>query len=56
MTGITVTPEQAGCPDGMRPSITSATFSNVVLHITQLTTPFNFTNEVLSFNFGNVDP
>jgi hypothetical protein len=53
---ITVTPKQAGCPDGMIPSITSATFSNVVLHVTQLALPFNFTEEVLSFNFGTVDP
>lgn len=53
---ITITAEQAECPDGMTQSITSATFSDVVLHITQQTTQFNFTEEVLSFNFGTVDP
>jgi hypothetical protein len=56
---ITVTAEQAGCPNGMTPSITSATFSDVVLAITQSTSK-KFINgtleEVLSFNFGTVDP
>jgi hypothetical protein len=47
---ITVTAQQAGCPDGMKPSITSATFSDVVLHLVQNG------QEVLTFNFGNVDP
>jgi hypothetical protein len=47
---ITVTAAQAGCPDGQTPSITSATFSNVVLHLVQNGV------EVLTFNFGDVDP
>lgn len=47
---ITVTAEQAGCPGKMTPSITSATFSDVVLHIVQNG------QEVLTFNFGDVDP
>jgi hypothetical protein len=47
---ITVTAAQAGCPDGMTPSITSATFSDVVLHIVQNG------QEVLTYNFGTVDP
>jgi hypothetical protein len=47
---ITVTAEQAGCPGKMTPSITSATFSDVVLHLVQNG------EEVLTFDFGNVDP
>jgi len=47
---ITITAEQAGCPDNMTPSITSATFSDVVLHIVQNG------QEVLTHNFGTVDP
>jgi len=47
---ITVTAEQAGCPDHQAPSITSATFSDVVLHLVQNG------EEVLTFNFGDVDP
>lgn len=47
---ITVTAQQAGCPDGMKPSITSATFSDVTLHLVQNG------QEVLTFNFGTVDP
>ena len=45
---ITVTAEQAGCPDSQTPSITSATFSDVVLHIVQNG------QEVLTFNFDTV--
>jgi hypothetical protein len=45
---ITVTAEQAGCPGKMTPSITSATFSDVVLHIVQNG------QEVLTYNFGTV--
>ena len=47
---ITATAAQAGCPDSMTPLITHAIFSNVVLHIVQNNV------EVLTFNFGNVDP
>jgi hypothetical protein len=47
---ITVTAEQAGCPDHQAPSITSATFSNVVLHLVQNG------EEVLTLDFGDVDP
>jgi len=47
---ITVTAEQAGCPDHQAPSITSATFSDVTLHLVQNG------EEVLTFEFGDVDP
>lgn len=47
---IAVTAEQAGCPDHQTPSITSATFSDVVLHIVQNG------QEVLTHNFGTIDP
>jgi hypothetical protein len=47
---IAISAAQAGCPDSMRPVITSATFANVVLHIVQNE------QEVLTYNFGNVDP
>ena len=47
---ITVTAAQAGCPDSMTPSITSAIFSDVVLHIQQGGT------DILTYNFGTVDP
>jgi len=46
---ITVTAAQAGCPDGMKPSITSATFEDVTLHVVQ-------NGEELTSNFGDVDP
>lgn len=47
---ITVTAEQAGCPDHMTPLITSATFFDVTLHLVQNG------EEVLTFEFGDVDP
>ena len=47
---ITVTAEQAGCPDNQTPSITSATFFDVTLHLVQNG------EEVLTFDFGDVDP
>ena len=47
---ITVTAEQAGCPDRMTPLITSATFFDVTLHLVQNG------EEVLTFEFGDVDP
>lgn len=47
---ITVTAEQAGCPDNQTPSITSATFFDVTLHLVQNG------EEVLTFEFGDVDP
>jgi hypothetical protein len=46
---ITVTAEQAGCPDRMQPVITSATFFDVELHVIQ-------GEEELVFDFGDVDP
>jgi hypothetical protein len=46
---ITVTAEQAGCPDRMTPLITSVTFSDVTLHVVQ-------NGEDLTFEFGDVDP
>jgi hypothetical protein len=47
---ITVTAEQAGCPDRMTPLITSVTFFDVTLHLVQNG------EEVLTFEFGDVDP
>jgi hypothetical protein len=47
---ITVTADQAGCPDNMTPLITSATFFDVTLHLVQNG------EEVLTFEFGDVDP
>lgn len=46
---ITVTAEQAGCPDRMTPSITSVTFFDVELHVVQGGTE-------LIHDFGDVDP
>jgi hypothetical protein len=48
---VTVTSEQAGCPDRMAPLITSATFENVVLVIAD-----EDGNIILSEEFGDVDP
>ena len=48
---VTVTSEQAGCPDRMQPLITSATFENVVLVIAD-----EDGNIILSHEFGDVDP
>ena len=47
---ITITAEQAGCPDNQTPSITSATFFDVTLHLVQNG------EEVLTHDFGDVDP
>jgi hypothetical protein len=47
---VTVTAEQAGCPDGMKPFITSATFEDVVLTLTQNG------QVVLTEEFGDIDP
>ena len=48
---VTVTSEQAGCPDRMQPLITSATFENVRLVIAD-----EDGNIILSHEFGDVDP
>jgi hypothetical protein len=48
---VTVTKDQAGCPDGMRPIITSATFEDVELHIQDQNG-----NDLLVYDFGDVDP
>jgi hypothetical protein len=48
---VSVTSDQAGCPDRMRPLITSATFENVVLVIAD-----EAGNIILSYEFGDVDP
>ncbi len=51
---VTITAAQAGCPDGMKPLITSATFSNVQLTLYQGT---GTTGPILlQYNFGTVDP
>jgi hypothetical protein len=48
---VTVTAEQADCPDSMQPLITSANFENVMLVIQD-----EDGNTILSHDFGDVDP
>jgi hypothetical protein len=48
---VTVTSQQAGCPDRMAPLITSANFENVRLVIEDAAG-----NEILVHEFGDVDP
>ncbi|HEV8387653.1 MAG TPA: hypothetical protein VGQ03_08525 [Nitrososphaera sp.] len=48
---VTVTKAQAGCPDGMRPIITSATFEDLELHVQD-----EDGNDLLVYDFGDVDP
>jgi hypothetical protein len=48
---VSVTADQAGCPDHMQPLITSANFENVMLVIED-----EGGNTILSYDFGDVDP